>query len=234
MLINKLIKENYLLTNSVRNKPYMVFAKALLFLFSVNLFLFSPALAGEVDDKIAGIQKAYANIKDMSGGFAQKSFIKDLKRTETFKGQFFIKRPMKMKWSYKGENAQDVLINNDLITIYQKTEKQAFKGKFDRDTYGQAPIALLSGFGKIQEEFAVSDQKGRLVLKPKKPMGEIISIEIETAVEGEFPIKSFTINDSFSNRIEMTLKDVRINSGLEDTFFELTLPKGVTVFEQDQ
>lgn len=206
----------------------------LLFLFSVNLFLFSPSLAGEVDDKIAGIQKAYANIKDMSGGFVQKSFIKDLKRTETFKGQFFIKRPMKMKWSYKGENAQDVLINNDLITIYQKTEKQAFKGKFDRDTYGQAPIALLSGFGKIQEEFAVSDQKERLVLKPKKPMGEIISIEIETAVEGEFPIKSFTINDSFSNRIEMTLKDVRINSGLEDTFFELTLPKGVTVFEQDQ
>ena len=206
----------------------------LLFLFSVNLFLFSPSLAGEVDDKIAGIQKAYANIKDMSGGFVQKSFIKDLKRTETFKGQFFIKRPMKMKWSYKGENAQDVLINNDLITIYQKTEKQAFKGKFDRDTYGQAPIALLSGFGKIQEEFAVSDQKERLVLKPKKPMGEIISIEIETAVEGEFPIKSFTINDSFSNRIEMTLKDVRINSELEDTFFELTLPKGVTVFEQNQ
>ena len=233
MLINKLIKEKYLLTNSVRNKPYMVFAKALLFFVSVSLFLFSPALAGEVDDKIAGIQKAYENIKDMSGDFVQKSFIKDLKRTETFKGQFFIKRPMKMKWSYKGENAQDVLINNDFITIYQKKEKQAFKGKFDRDTYGQAPIALLSGFGKIQEEFAVSDQKGSLVLKPKKPMGEIISIEIETA-EGEFPIKSFIINDSFSNRIEMSLKDVRINSGLEDTFFELTLPKGVTVFEQDQ
>jgi outer membrane lipoprotein carrier protein len=222
------------LTNSLRNRPYRVFARTLFFLFTVNLFVFSPALAGEVDDKITGIQKAYENIKDMSGDFVQKSFIKDLKRTETFKGQFFIKRPMRMKWSYKGESAQDVLINNDLITIYQKKEKQAFKGKFDRDTYGQAPIALLSGFGKIQEEFAVSDQKGRLVLKPKKPMGEITSIEIETAVEGEFPIKSFIINDSLSNRIEMTLKDVRINSGLEDTFFELTLPKGVTVLEQDQ
>jgi len=204
-----------------------------LFLFTVTFFLFTPAFAGDVDDKIAGIQKAYESIKDMSGDFVQKSFIKDLKRTETFKGRFFIKRPMKMKWSYKGDNAQDVLINIDLITIYQKKEKQAFKGKFDRDTYGQAPIALLSGFGKIVGEFTVSDQKGKLVLKPKKPMGEITSIEIETA-EGEFPIKSFTINDSFSNRIEMTLNDVRINSGLEDTFFELTLPKGVTVFEQDQ
>jgi outer membrane lipoprotein carrier protein len=233
MLISKLIKEKYLLTNSIRNRPYTVFAKALFFLFSVSLFLFSPAFAGDVDEKITGIQKAYEDIRDMSGDFVQKSFIKDLKRTETFKGQFFIKRPMKMKWSYKGENAQDVLINNDLITIYQKKEKQAFRGKFDRDTYGQAPIALLSGFGKIREEFAVSDQKGKLVLKPKKPMGEIISIEIET-VEGGFPIKSFTINDSLSNRIEMTLKDVRINSGLEDAFFELTLPKGVTVLDQDQ
>jgi outer membrane lipoprotein carrier protein len=233
MLISKLTKEKNLLTNSIRNKPYMVFAKALFFLFTINLFLFSPAFAGGVDEKIAEIQKAYEDIKDMSGDFVQKSFIKDLKRTETFKGQFFIKRPMKMKWSYKGNNAQDVLINNDLITIYQKKEKQAFRGKFDRDTYGQAPIALLSGFGKIREEFAVSDQKGRLVLKPKKPMGEIITIEIETAEEG-FPIKSFTINDSLSNRIEMTLKDVRINSGLEDTFFELTLPKGVTVLDQGQ
>jgi outer membrane lipoprotein carrier protein len=219
--------------NSIRNKPYTVFANIVLFLFFVSLFLFTPAFAGEVDDKIAAIQKAYENIKDMSGEFVQKSFIKDLKRTETFKGQFFIKRPMKMKWSYKGENAQDVLINNDLITIYQKKEKQAFKGKFDRGTYGQAPIALLSGFGKIREEFAVSDQKGRLVLKPKKPMGEIVSIEIETAEEG-FPIKSFIINDSLSNRIEMVLKDVRVNSGLEDAFFELALPKGVTVLDQDQ
>jgi outer membrane lipoprotein carrier protein len=226
------IKEIEPLTNSLQARPHIIFAHAV-FLIFVSFFVFTPAFAGDADDKISGIQKAYEDIKDMSGDFVQKSFIKDLKRTETFKGQFFIKRPMKMKWSYKGENAQDVLINNDLITIYQKKEKQAFRGKFDRDTYGQAPIALLSGFGKIREEFAVSDQKGRLVLKPKKPMGEIISIEIETA-EGEFPIKSFTINDSFSNRIEMTLKDVKINSGLEDTFFELTLPKGVPVFEQDQ
>lgn len=194
--------------------------------------MFSLAIAS-VDEEIAKIQQAYENIKDISGAFVQKSYIKDLKHTETFKGQFFIKRPMKMKWSYMGGNAQDVLINNEAITIYQVKEKQAFKGTFDRNTYGQAPIALLSGFGKIQEEFTVTDQKGKLLLKPKKTMGEIISIEIETA-EGVFPIKSFTIHDSLSNRIEMTLKDVSINSGLKDDFFELALPKGVAVFDQNQ
>ncbi len=182
------------------------------------------------DEEIARIQKAYENIKDISGSFVQKSYIKDLKQTETFKGQFFIKRPMKMKWNYKGEQAQEVLINNDEILIYQKKEKQAYRGKFDRDTYGQAPIALLSGFGKVREEFSVTEKNGKLLLKPKKPMGGIISIEIEPS-GGDFPIKSFTVNDSYSNRIEMALKDVKINTGLEDRFFELSLPKGVTTLK---
>ncbi len=188
--------------------------------------------AASVDEKIASIQRAYENISDISGSFVQKSHIKDLKRTDTFKGRFFIKRPMKMKWNYKGDNAQDVLITNDEIIIYQKKEKQAFKGKFDRNTYGQAPIALLSGFGKIQEEFSVSEKNDKLLLKPKKPMGAIVSIEIESSGD-EFPIKSFVINDSYANRIEMTLKDVKINTGLEDKYFELSLPKGVTVLEHN-
>ena len=193
--------------------------------------LFTASIAfSSGDEEIARIQKAYENIKDISGSFVQKSYIKDLKQTETFKGQFFIKRPMKMKWNYKGEQAQEVLINNEEILIYQKKEKQAYRSKFDRDTYGQAPIALLSGFGKVQEEFSVTGKNGKLLLKPKKPMGGIISIEIEPS-GGDFPIKSFTVNDSYSNRIEMALKDVKINTGLEDRFFELSLPKGVTTLE---
>lgn len=202
-----------------------------IFLVTVFCLLSTTSVAvSSVDEEITKIQKAYENIKDISGSFVQKSYIKDLKQTETFKGQFFIKRPMKMKWNYKGEQAQEVLINNDEIIIYQKKEKQAYRSKFDRDTYGQAPIALLSGFGEIQEEFSVSDKNGKLLLKPKKPMGGIISIEIEPS-GGEFPINSFTITDSYSNKIEMTLKNVKINTGIEDSFFELSLPKGITTYK---
>jgi outer membrane lipoprotein carrier protein len=199
--------------------------------FIFGLFL-SPTSAASVDVEVIRIQKAYENIKDIRGSFIQKSFLKDLKKTETFKGRFFIKRPMKMKWSYEGGNAQDVLLNNDEITIYQKKEKQAFQGTFDRDTYGQAPIALLSGFGRIQEEFSVSDKKGKLLLKPKKSMGGVLSIEIELS-DDAFPIKSFTVIDSYSNRIEMDLADVKINTGLEDALFDPALPKDVTIYRQN-
>jgi outer membrane lipoprotein carrier protein len=209
-----------------------------LFLLTLPVYLFlvcclpQLASAASVDEQVIRIQKAYENIKDIKGSFVQKSFMKDLKKTETFKGSFYIKRPMQMKWSYEGNNAQDVLINNDEITIYQKKEKQAFQGKFDRDTYGQAPIALLSGFGKIQDEFTVSNKQGNLLLKPKKPMGGVLSIEMELA-DREFPIKSFTVIDSYSNRITMELTDVKINTGLADSFFDQTLPKDVTIIRQN-
>ena len=200
-------------------------------IFAIFFLLSSASMAfSSADEEIIKIQKAYENIKDISGSFVQKSYIKDLKQTETFKGQFFIKRPMKMKWNYRGEQPQEVIINNDEIIIYQQKENQAYRSPFDRDTYGQAPIALLSGFGMIREEFSVTEKNGKLFLKPKKPMGGIISIEIEPS-GGDFPIKSFTVNDSYSNRIEMALKDVKINAGLEDKFFQFSLPKGVTVFK---
>ncbi len=194
-------------------------------------FLSSVAVASEVDDNIAKIQKAYEEIKDLKGFFVQKSIIKDLNKTETYKGEFFIKPPLKMKWIYKGKTAQDLIINNDTVLIIKKTENQAYRSKFDRSTYGQTPVALLSGFGNIKEEFNVSGKAETLILKPKKPMGNVTSITIVVS-DTEFPIRSFTINDTYLNVIEIVLKDVKVNTGLKDSFFDLTLPKGFNLFEQ--
>lgn len=182
------------------------------------------------DEEIQKIQKAYENITDIKGNFTQKSYIKDLRRTDIYNGQFFIKMPLKLRWIYKGKVAQEVFIDNDDILIYQKKEKQAFKGKFDRDTYGQAPIALLSGFGKIQEEFIVSRKNENLFLRPKNSLGGILSIEIKTSDSG-FPISSFIITDKHSNRIEIVLKDVEMNTGLKDTLFKPLLPGDIKIHE---
>jgi outer membrane lipoprotein carrier protein len=203
------------------------------FLILISFLLPGIAQGETVDDEIVKIQKAYENLQDIQGSFVQKSYIKDLKRTDTFKGEFFIKRPMMMKWIYKGDNAQEVFIRGDEILIYQKKEKQAFKGRFDRETYGQAPIALLSGFGRIREEFSASMKNNKIVLKPKKPMGGIVSIELQTS-DKEFPIQSFTIIDSLSNKIDMVLSDMKINTGTEEKYFTPSLPKDVTLFEHSQ
>ena len=222
-----------LLINPLRGLFYKVSYKGI-HLLALCLFLLihplSSSFAQTADEEVGKIQKAYANIKDISGSFTQKSHVKDLKRTDTYTGQFFIKPP-KMAWEYKGDKPH-VYINGDTIVIYQKKEKQAFRAKFDRNTYGQAPIALLGGMGDITKEFEVSLKKEhRLLLKPKRPMGNIAHVELSTS-DDSFPIESLTIVDTLSNRIAISFKGVKINTGLSDRIFEFSPPAGVNIIQQ--
>lgn len=182
-------------------------------------------------ENIARIQKAYEHIEDLSGDFTQTSVLKDLDRTNRYKGKFFIKPPLRMKWLYQGKTAQEVTINGDTILIYKKKDNQAYKGKFDRTRYGQTPVALLSGFGNIGREFDVTGQGDNLLLKPKQPMGTIKYITITLSRAG-FPIRSFEIHDAFSNVVEIELKHIKTNTGLKDSLFKITVPKGANVYEQ--
>lgn len=208
------------------NTPFVFFLAFLLWIWFSGV-----SLASGSEENIARVQKAYEGVKDLRGSFFQKSIIKDLNKTETYKGDFFIKPPMKMKWIYKGKTAQDLIINNDTVLIIKRAENQAYKSKFDKATYGQTPVALLSGFGNITEEFNISGKGDTLILKPKKSMGNITSIRITLSDTG-FPIRSFVIIDSYSNEINIELRDVKINTELKDSLFELTLPKDIHVFEQ--
>ena len=187
-------------------------------------------LSSELDENIEKIQKAYEKIKDMKGSFTQKNTIRDLNKTDTYKGTFFIRQPLRMKWIYTGKAAQDIFINNDTVLIYKRGDKQAYKGKFDRASFGQTPIALLSGFGSIRQEFIITGKGNSLLLKPESSLGNITSISI-TLSEDDFPIQSFTIQDGRSNVIEIILKDVKTNTGLMDSIFEASLPKDVNIYE---
>lgn len=196
------------------------------------LFVMKGAVRGsELEDKISRLQKAYEGVTDIRGSFIQKSTIKDLKRTDTYKGDFFIKPPLKMKWVYGGNAAQDIIVNNDAVLIYKKSENQAYRARFDKETYGQTPVALLGGLGRISDEFTITARGDELLLKPRKTMGTITSIRMALSGEG-FPVRSFTIYDSRSNVIEVELKEIRVNTGLKDSIFDLSVPKGVSIFDQ--
>ncbi|NWF98068.1 MAG: outer membrane lipoprotein carrier protein LolA [Nitrospirae bacterium] len=203
-----------------------------IFLMYFTLYLNSTSHALSLNDEIARIQKTYEDITDMSGNFVQKSHLKDLKRTDTYKGQFFIKKPQKVKVIYKGEHPAEITVNKDIVLIYQKNENQVIKGKFDTSTYGQTPVILLSGLGKMEEEFNISEKNGLLLLKPKKSMGAIVSIELKLS-ENDFPIQSFTIYDTYSNRTEITLSNMKINKNIDDKIFNFTPPKNATVLEHN-
>ncbi|MBI4824404.1 MAG: outer membrane lipoprotein carrier protein LolA [Nitrospirae bacterium] len=192
----------------------------------------TPVIATDIPSEVLRIQKAYEGISDIKGTFIQKTYIKDLEKTKTYKGEFFIKRPSKMRWTYQkqGKVTEEIIIKGKEMLIYQKEKSQAFKGAFDRQSYGQTPVALLNGFADIQSEFEITKKGTLLYLKPKSPMGGINSIELEPSETG-FPIMSFKVTDSYSNTIEIILSDVRLNTGLKDSIFEPRIPEGISIYE---
>ena len=235
-ILKTAVEKNKSLKPTLPTTGYSFFGTVIasvLFMFIAGIAIAPVSNSSESDDSVEKIQKAYENIRDMKGAFTQKNIIKDLNKTDIYKGEFFIKQPLKMKWLYTGKAAQDIYISNDTVMIYKKGDKQAYKGKFDKKTYGQTPIALLGGFGNIRQEFIISGRGNSLLLKPKTPLGNITSISI-TLSEDDFPIKSFTIRDGRSNVIEIVLKNIRTNTGLKDSLFEFQLPKEVNVFEYNQ
>lgn len=187
--------------------------------------------ASEAAKNVSRIQNFYKTVRDLKGLFIQKNTIKDLDRTDVYNGEFLIKYPLKMRWMYKGKTPQEIIISGGTVIIYKKGDSQAYKGKFDSSTYGQSPVALLSGFEDITKSFNITGSGNSLILKPKNPSGNISSIKLIMS-GGDFPIQSFTIFDGNSNVVEIELKDIEINTGLKDSLFEFSLPEGVSIYEQ--
>jgi outer membrane lipoprotein carrier protein len=201
-----------------------------LILLTAFCLLHSASFAAEPEDLVVKIQKAYEGVKDISGSFTQKSQIKDLKRTDNYKGRFYIKPP-NLKWEYAGENPQVIYVYQDQVMIFMKKENQVFRSKFDRAKYGQAPLALLAGFGEIRKEFdVIFEAEDKLTLVPKNPMGNIDQIEIKASESG-FPIKSLAIIDNRKNRVFIILSDVKLNSGLKDSLFIFSPPKNAAILD---
>ena len=206
-----------------------------LFPITYNPLPITNAFSAETaDDAVNRIQKEYELIKDMSGRFVQKSYIKDLEETHEFNGKFFLKKPEKMMWEYAEPRDEKVVIKDKETFIYKKSQNQVIRTQFSEESYSQVPIAMLESFDNIRNDFNISmPEKNALKLIPKQKIGHITSVIMETSKHG-FPIQMFTILDTYGNIIMIELKDIKTNPGLKDELFNFQIPPGAEVFDMIQ
>ncbi len=215
-------------------KKLLTFNFSLLtFLFAVYCLLPTVSYAATVDDVVKRIEEKNKKIQDIQGDFTQTSYIKDLEKVEKYTGRFFISRKIgtKMRWAYAKPRDEEIIITGTDIWIYKKAEKQALKSKFSENSYGQTPIALLGSLENLKKNFDINMVKeGVLELKPKSSAGIIKKILLEVST-GDFPIKALSFIDIHGNKIDVVVKDVKINQGLEESFFIFKAPPGVEIYE---
>ncbi|MBI4679728.1 MAG: outer membrane lipoprotein chaperone LolA [Nitrospirae bacterium] len=218
---------------SVKKVLFCLFS-FLMLLLTVHCTLFTASHASTVDEVVGRIQKTYSEIKEVQGKFSQTSYIKDLDKIERYEGEFFIKKPSSMRWNFSKPRDEEIIIKENDIWIYKKSEKQALKSAFNKDAYNHVPIALLNNFGDLKNNFDIKLIKDdTLELTPKRRMGFINKLLLEIN-STDFPVKTFSVFDLYGNKINITIKNVKINSGLEDSIFTFKLQPGVEIFDLNQ
>jgi outer membrane lipoprotein carrier protein len=218
----------------LRSGIHIIFLLGILFWIPAFAGMTCPVFALSDNDIVNDIQKKFSAIKDLKGTFSQTSYLKDLEKTEKYSGTFYIKKPYAIMWEYNSPRDEKVFVNKTDTWIYKKSQKQAIKTRFSKETYSQVPIALLSSLDDLRTDFDISHaDEGHLNLKPKKQMGTIREIVVETG-PGSFPVRSLTAIDQYGNIIMIELGDIKINSGLEDSLFTFNPPPGVEVFDMSQ
>jgi outer membrane lipoprotein carrier protein len=193
------------------------------------LFLFANPILAQ-DTALSKLNKAYKNINDASGSFIQTSYIKDLDKTQKFKGRFFIKGD-KIRWQYEGEFPQVIFLNRETLIVYDRKRKQAIQSIFSEEKYGQLPIALLSRMADFEKDFEITEKsENTLILIPKTKMGNIKKIEI-TIQDEDFPIKFLKFIDTSANTVRIDFYSVTINKNLKDSIFQFIPKKDDTVLK---
>ncbi len=206
----------------------------LMVIMAIAIALPAASSAAGVDETVDMVQKKFVGINDIKGDFIQTSYIKDLEETQKFSGVFFIKKPSRMMWEYNEPRDEKVLIRDMDTWIYKKTENQVIKTRFSKEAYSQVPIALLESFENMRKDFDITmPQKNALNLIPKRKMGFIKMLVLETQT-GDFPLKMFTIIDTYGNIIMVELEKIQINSGQKDSFFIFKMPPGAEVFDMNR
>ncbi|GBE40713.1 outer-membrane lipoprotein carrier protein precursor [bacterium BMS3Bbin09] len=207
------------------------------FVFLTLIVLFISAVtanAATLDETVEMIQKKFETIKDIKGSFSQTSYIKDLEETQEFSGTFFLIKPSHMMWEYNKPRDEKVVINDTETWIYKKSQNQVIKTTFSKESYSQVPIAILQSFENIRDDFDITmPEESALQLIPKQKLGFIKTLVLETKTDG-FPIKMFTIIDTYGNIIMIEIKQIKTNSGLDASIFIFKVPQGAEVFDMSR
>lgn len=213
---------------------FAIFFLTLALLITHHSLLIVVASASDVDEMVEMIQKKFETIKDIKGDFSQTSYIKDLEETEKFSGTFFLIKPSRMMWEYKSPRDEKVVINDTETWIYKRSQNQVIKTTFSKESYSQVPIAMLQSFENIRDDFDITmPEENALQLRPKRKMGFIKTLVLETATDG-FPIKMFTIIDTYGNIIMIELNNIKTNQNLDASIFIFKVPQGAEVFDMSK
>jgi outer membrane lipoprotein carrier protein len=194
-----------------------------------------------VKEVVKKLQARYEQTKDLQAEFKQLTRIEGFATPLTSSGRVSIKKPGLLRWDYLDPNVEEIYVNRDDVMMYVPEHQQVLVGKLTQMAASQAPLQLLQGVAKIEEQFEVepskNGEKGEggiplVTLVPKASESEstrsLVRIVLEVQPKTYF-IKTVSIHEISGNISTFHFSNLRPNTGLKPDLFKFDIPPGVEV-----
>jgi outer membrane lipoprotein carrier protein len=201
------------------------------------LWLAGSAAAQTLEEVVAGLESTYGRITDLKADFTQVSNNKSLGQDIKAEGTVLLKKGGKMRWDYKSPSPQQIVSDGTSLWVYTPELNQVNKGDAPKALAGPAG-SFLAGLGRVREEFTVRflnpaakvDGAGRygLDLTPRNPTPFLTRLVLSVDPK-DFIVRQAVLYDQLGNTVTMNFTRVVTNTGLADTLFAFTPPKGAAV-----
>jgi outer membrane lipoprotein carrier protein len=189
---------------------------------------------------LAKVQEGYSKIESLQGGFVQESYVAALDEGEESSGAMVFAKPGKMRWSYKAPRAQEVVIRDEELWMYQPDKGQVMIDSVGKVLMSALPVSFLMGLGNLTQDFelvsACNGKEGPILsLVPMDKTGR------EEALEGFVLLvdrdknlpKGAKINSVGGNVTAILFENQQVNkSSVDSGRFVLEYPKGVDILDR--
>ncbi|HXF91677.1 MAG TPA: outer membrane lipoprotein carrier protein LolA [Nitrospiraceae bacterium] len=217
----------------------------------LSLVILSPARGAEegsedkalkeVREVVKKVQARYEQTKDLQAEFAQTTRIEGFATPIASSGRVYIKKPGRLRWEYAEPSIEEIYVNHDDVKMYVPEHKQVLVGKLTQMAASKAPLELLQGAAKLEEQFDIEPTPGKtrgagglplVTLRPKRRDSEAVRTLDRIVMEVQpktYFIKSLILHEISGNVVTFEFNGLKANAGLKDGLFDFQVPPGVEV-----
>jgi outer membrane lipoprotein carrier protein len=201
----------------------------------------TPAAERPSADLVArAVQQHYDAVHDFSADFTQAYEGGVLRRKSSERGTVLVKKPGKMRWTYKTPEDKLFVSDGRKIYFYVPADKQVTVSTMPSVDKASTPILFLVGKGNLTADFAVSYADDtpslpadsvalKLVPKTRTPDYDslVLIVDRRTLV-----LRMLIAHDAQAGTSTFTFTNLKENVGLSDAQFTFSIPRGADVITQ--
>jgi outer membrane lipoprotein carrier protein len=180
------------------------------------------------------LQQRYQAVRDFRADFVQTSRGGALGTESRGEGSVSVKKPGRMRWVYTRPERQEIISDGVTLYRYFPEDREVDQTRVPPDDQATTSMQFLAGRGDITRDFTAAGAEppvaGTIGLKLTPRNSEP---DFEHLVVGLDPktlqIRALTTRDRLGADNTIVFRNMRENTGVPDSTFAFTPPKGVRV-----